>query len=73
MNTLLAEMNGFGGRNEVYVMAATNKPEVVDPAMLRPGRIDTTLYVGLPDAAGRAAIMETSARVSSIGSVKSVH
>ncbi|KAL7648775.1 UNVERIFIED_CONTAM: hypothetical protein RMT77_000682 [Armadillidium vulgare] len=62
VNTLLAEMNGFGGRNDVYVMAATNKPEVVDPAMLRPGRIDTTLYIGLPDAKGRAAIMKTTAR-----------
>ena len=57
VNTLLAEMNGITQRGDVYVIAATNRPDTLDPAITRPGRFDTTLYVGLPDLKGRESIL----------------
>ncbi|KAA0203078.1 hypothetical protein HAZT_HAZT005711 [Hyalella azteca] len=63
VNTLLTEMSGFLERSGVYVMAATNLPAVLDPAVLRPGRFDTLLYVGLPDIAGREAVLRAATKV----------
>ncbi|MCL4136255.1 UNVERIFIED_CONTAM: hypothetical protein GTU68_034091 [Idotea baltica] len=63
VNTLLVEMNGFNQRKDVYVMAATNRPDMVDPAVLRPERFDTSLYVGLPDLSGRIAILNARTKV----------
>ncbi|XP_043212400.1 nuclear valosin-containing protein-like [Amphibalanus amphitrite] len=57
VNQLLTEMDGMEARQGVYLMAASNRPEIVDPAILRPGRIDKLLYVGLPAAADRADIL----------------
>ncbi|KAF0719036.1 Aste57867_1320 [Aphanomyces stellatus] len=58
LNQLLTEMDGFEGHTEgVLVIAATNRPQVLDPALLRPGRFDRHVFVGLPDAAGREAIL----------------
>lgn len=57
VNMLLTEMDGFGARRDVFLVAATNRPDIIDPAMLRPGRLDKLLYVGLPSAAGRASIL----------------
>ncbi|KAJ0408880.1 hypothetical protein ATCC90586_007978 [Pythium insidiosum] len=58
LNQLLTEMDGFEGNlNGVIVIAATNRPEVLDPALCRPGRFDRHVYVGLPDASGREAIL----------------
>ncbi len=57
LNQLLAEMDGFEQRTEVIVLAATNRPDVLDPALLRPGRFDRRVLVGLPDRAGREAIL----------------
>lgn len=48
MNQLLTEMDGLEARRNVFVIAATNRPELIDPAMLRPGRLDRLLYVPLP-------------------------
>lgn len=60
VNTLLTELDGVGNSREgIYVIAATNRPDIIDPAMLRPGRLDTLLYVGLPDAEGRVDILHT--------------
>ena len=60
VNTLLTELDGVGhGREGIYVIAATNRPDIIDPAMMRPGRLDTLLYVGLPDAEGRVDILRT--------------
>ena len=60
VNTLLTELDGVGhSREGIYVIAATNRPDIIDPAMLRPGRLDTLLYVGLPDAEGREDILRT--------------
>ncbi len=57
LNQLLAEMDGFDGRKGVVLLAATNRPESLDPALLRPGRFDRRVPVELPDLAGRKAIM----------------
>ncbi|KAF6258779.1 P-loop containing nucleoside triphosphate hydrolase protein [Scenedesmus sp. NREL 46B-D3] len=57
VNQLLTEMDGIDGRLGVYVVAATNRPDMIDPALLRPGRLDKVLYVPLPPADGRASIL----------------
>ncbi|MFG3440844.1 ATP-dependent zinc metalloprotease FtsH [Nonomuraea sp. NPDC047897] len=62
LNQILTEMDGFSGAEGVIVIGATNRPEVLDPALLRPGRFDRTVQVGLPDAAGRIAILGVHTR-----------
>jgi cell division protease FtsH len=62
LNQLLVEMDGFETNQEVIVMAATNRPDVLDPALLRPGRFDRQVTVGLPDRAGREAILKIHSR-----------
>ncbi|KAK5908088.1 hypothetical protein CgunFtcFv8_016174 [Champsocephalus gunnari] len=59
VNQLLTEMDGLETRRQVFIMAATNRPDIIDPAILRPGRLDKTLYVGLPPPADRHAILLT--------------
>lgn len=59
VNQMLTEMDGLNVRGNVFVMAATNRPDIIDPAVLRPGRIEKTLYVGLPNADDRAKILQT--------------
>lgn len=59
VNTLLTELDGLSDRSGVYVIAATNRPDIIDPAMLRPGRLDKTLLVDLPDAHERVEILKT--------------
>lgn len=59
VNQLLTEMDGMENRQQVFIMAATNRPDIIDPAVLRPGRLDKTLYVGLPPPADRHAILVT--------------
>lgn len=62
-NTLLTELDGAGNSREgIYVIAATNRPDMIDPAMLRPGRLETLLFVGLPDAEERVDILKTLCR-----------
>lgn len=62
LNQLLTEMDGFEGNNGVIILAATNRPESLDPALLRPGRFDRRVPVELPDLAGREAILAVHAR-----------
>jgi len=62
LNQLLVEMDGFAGNEGIIVIAATNRPDVLDPALLRPGRFDRQVVVGLPDLAGRAAIIKVHMR-----------
>ncbi|CAF89804.1 unnamed protein product, partial [Tetraodon nigroviridis] len=59
VNQLLTEMDGLEARRQVFLMAATNRPDIIDPAILRPGRLDKILYVGLPSAADRHSILLT--------------
>uniref|UniRef100_A0A8C8D2T1 AAA+ ATPase domain-containing protein n=1 Tax=Oncorhynchus tshawytscha TaxID=74940 RepID=A0A8C8D2T1_ONCTS len=59
VNQLLTEMDGLETRRQVFIMAATNRPDIIDPAVLRPGRLDKTLYVGLPPPSDRHAILLT--------------
>ncbi len=62
LNQLLSEMDGFDGRKGVVILAATNRPESLDPALLRPGRFDRRIPVELPDLPGREAILKVHAR-----------
>jgi cell division protease FtsH len=62
LNQLLVEMDGFAKNEGIIVMAATNRADILDPALLRPGRFDRTIYVGLPDIRGREAILKVHTR-----------
>ena len=62
LNQLLVEMDGFEGGEGVIVIAATNRPDVLDPALLRPGRFDRQVVVGLPDVRGREQILKVHMR-----------
>ena len=62
LNQLLVEMDGFGTNEGVVVMAATNRADILDPALLRPGRFDRQVYVGLPDVRGREEILRIHTR-----------
>ena len=67
LNQLLVEMDGFGSNEGVIVMAATNRADILDNALLRPGRFDRQIYVGLPDIKGREAILKIHARGKPLG------
>ena len=62
LNQLLVEMDGFGKAEGVIVLAATNRPDILDPALRRPGRFDREIYVGKPDGKGREEILKVHAR-----------
>ena len=67
LNQLLTEMDGFDGSKGVVILAATNRPETLDPALLRPGRFDRRVPVELPDLQGREAILKVHAKKVKIG------
>ncbi len=62
LNQLLVEMDGFGRTQGVIVLAATNRPDILDPALLRPGRFDRQIHVGLPDVKGREEILKVHSK-----------
>ncbi|MFA6800977.1 MAG: ATP-dependent zinc metalloprotease FtsH [Acholeplasmataceae bacterium] len=62
LNQLLVEMDGFGANVGIIIIAATNRPDVLDPALLRPGRFDRQITISLPDVRGRGAILKVHAR-----------
>ncbi len=62
LNQLLVEMDGFGNNEGVIIIAATNRPDILDPALMRPGRFDRQVYVGLPDVKGREAVLDIHAK-----------
>lgn len=66
VNQLLTEMDGIESRRGVFLMAATNRPDIVDPAVLRPGRLDKILHVGFPTAEDRVDILRALTKVHSI-------
>ncbi|MBP8126746.1 ATP-dependent zinc metalloprotease FtsH [Pseudaeromonas pectinilytica] len=67
LNQMLVEMDGFEGHEAVIVIAATNRPDVLDPALLRPGRFDRQVVVGLPDVRGREQILKVHMRKVPLG------
>jgi ribosome biogenesis ATPase len=67
VNQLLTEMDGLESRRSVFIIAATNRPELIDPAMMRPGRLDKLLYVPLPTALERVSILKTLASKVTLG------
>lgn len=64
VNQMLTEMDGIEGRRGVFLMAATNRPDIVDPAVLRPGRLDKILYIGLPANEDRKDILRALTKVN---------
>jgi len=66
VNQLLTEMDGLEGRRNVYIVAATNRPDLIDPAMLRPGRLDKLLFVPLPTPEERVSILTTLSKASKL-------
>jgi len=73
LNQLLVEMDGFGSNEGVIVLAATNRQDILDPALLRPGRFDRQIYVGLPDIKGREDILKVHAKKKPLAEDVSLH
>lgn len=63
VNQMLTEMDGVEGRRGVFLLAASNRPDIIDPAVLRPGRLDKILYVGLPSREDRVDILRAITKV----------
>lgn len=66
INQLLTEMDGMGAKKNVFIIGATNRPDIIDPAILRPGRLDQLIYIPLPDDASRNAILKAALRKSPV-------
>lgn len=64
VNQMLTEMDGIESRKDVFLLAASNRPDIIDPAVLRPGRLDKILYVGLPSASDRVDILRALTKVN---------
>eukprot|EP00040_Diaphanoeca_grandis_P009898 m.50668 g.50668 ORF g.50668 m.50668 type:complete len:828 (-) comp21329_c0_seq1:215-2698(-) len=64
INQVLTEMDGVGSKKNVFIIGATNRPDIIDPAVMRPGRLDQLLYIPLPDEASRMAILKTNLKKS---------
>ena len=73
LNQLLVEMDGFTGNTGVIVMAATNRKDILDPALLRPGRFDRQVFIGKPDCTGREAILKVHARGKPLADTVDLH
>ena len=72
VNTLLTELDGLSSRAGIYVIAATNRPDIIDPAMLRPGRLGTLLFVDLPGPDERVEILGTLVKIPTTADVAEV-
>merc|ERR1711967_156385 len=66
MNQLLTEMDGVGAKKNVFIIGATNRPDIIDPALLRPGRLDQLIYIPLPDYKSRVSIFGATLRRSPV-------
>lgn len=66
INQILTEMDGMGAKKNVFVIGATNRPDIIDPAVMRPGRLDQLIYIPLPDVASRLSILKSTLRKSPI-------
>ena len=66
INQVLTEMDGMGAKKNVFIIGATNRPDIIDPAVLRPGRLDQLIYIPLPDEKSRVNILKAALRKSPI-------
>jgi transitional endoplasmic reticulum ATPase len=66
LNQLLTEMDGMNSKKTVFIIGATNRPDIIDPALLRPGRLDQLIYIPLPDEKSRTQIFKSVLRKSPI-------
>merc|ERR1712029_255140 len=66
INQILTEMDGMGSKKNVFIIGATNRPDIIDPAILRPGRLDQLIYIPLPDEGSRMAILKSNLRKSPV-------
>jgi len=66
LNQLLTEMDGMSAKKTVFIIGATNRPDIIDPALLRPGRLDQLIYIPLPDESSRFQIFKAALRKSPI-------
>lgn len=66
LNQLLTEMDGMSAKKTVFIIGATNRPDIIDPALLRPGRLDQLIYIPLPDEDSRHSIFKSCLRKSPI-------
>ena len=73
LNALLVEMDGFDTQEGIIIIAATNRPDVLDPALLRPGRFDRQLTVNLPDVRGREGILKVHTRNTPVADDVDLH
>ncbi len=64
INQILTEMDGMSSKKNVFIIGATNRPDIIDPAILRPGRLDQLIYIPLPDEKSREAILKANLRKS---------
>merc|ERR1712051_321966 len=68
MNQLLTEMDGMGAKKSVFIIGATNRPDIIDTALMRPGRLDQLIYIPMPDLAARESILKAVLRKSPVSS-----
>merc|ERR1739838_1280422 len=66
INQVLTEMDGMGAKKNVFIIGATNRPDIIDPAILRPGRLDQLIYIPLPDEQSRTQILKSNLRKSPV-------
>lgn len=69
INQLLTEMDGMSSKKNVFIIGATNRPDIIDPAILRPGRLDQLIYIPLPDDKSRVQILKANLRKSPVAPV----
>merc|ERR1712057_86601 len=67
INQILTEMDGVGNKKQVYIIGATNRPDILDGAIMRPGRLDQLIYIPLPDLGSRESILKATMRKSPLG------
>lgn len=70
INQILTEMDGMSSKKNVFIIGATNRPDIIDPAILRPGRLDQLIYIPLPDEKSRISILKANLRKSPIAKVR---
>lgn len=69
INQILTEMDGMGAKKNVFIIGATNRPDIIDGAIMRPGRLDQLIYIPLPDEASRISILKSCLRKSPVAKV----